>query len=95
MFVVTLKFSANKARAPQLMAGHNEWIGRGFADGVFLLAGSLAPGAGGAVLAHNVSRAALEARLAEDPFVAEDVVRPEIAEIAPGRTDDRLAFLKA
>ncbi len=94
MFVVTLKFSANKARAPQLMEGHNAWIRQGFDDGVFLLAGSLAPGAGGAVLAHNVSRADLETRVAADPFVAEDVVRPEIIEIAPGRTDDRLAFLK-
>lgn len=95
MFVVTLKFSANKARAPQLMDGHNAWIRQGFEAGVFLLAGSLAPGAGGAVLAYNLSRAELEARLAADPFVAEDVVQAEITEIAPGRTDDRLAFLKA
>ncbi len=94
MFVVTLTFSANKARAPQLMAAHNDWIARGFADGVFLLTGSLPPGAGGAVLAHNLTREALEARLAADPFVAEDVVRPEILEIAPGRTDPRLAFLQ-
>lgn len=95
MFVVTLKFSANKARAPELMDGHNAWIRQGFEDGVFLLTGSLAPGAGGAVLAHNLSRADLEARVMQDPFVAEGVVSADILEIAPGRTDDRLAFLKA
>lgn len=94
MFVVTLRFSANKAKAPQLMAGHNAWIRQGFDDGIFLLTGSLQPSAGGAVLAHNISRTDLEARLREDPFVAEDVVSTDILEIAPGRTDDRLVFLK-
>jgi hypothetical protein len=30
-----------------------------------------------------------------DPFVVEGVVIPDIIEIAPGRTDSRLAFLAA
>ena len=40
MFVVLLKFAANKARAPELMEGHKAWIDQGFADGVFLLTGT-------------------------------------------------------
>ncbi|EJC64114.1 YciI family protein [Rhizobium sp. 1AS11] len=94
MFVVTLKFSANKAKAPALMEGHNAWLKRGFDEGIFLLSGSIQPSAGGAVLAHNTSRADLETRVQQDPFVVEDVVTVNILEIAPGRTDDRLAFLK-
>jgi uncharacterized protein YciI len=93
MFVVTLKF-ANKAKAPQFMEGHNAWIKQGFEDGVFLLVGGLQPNAGGAVIAHNTARADLEVRVQEDPFVAEGVVSADIQEIAPGRVDDRLAFLK-
>ncbi|NEJ86293.1 hypothetical protein GR223_10090 [Rhizobium leguminosarum] len=95
MFVVTLKFSANKAKAPALMEGHNAWIRRGFDEGIFLLSGSTQPSAGGAVLAHNISRTDLEIRVQDDPFVVEDVVTVEILEITPGRTDERLAFLKA
>ena len=95
MFVVLLRFSANKARAADFMQAHNDWIRRGFDEGVFLLAGSLKPGLGGAVLAHAVTRADLEARVAEDPFVAQGVVSADIIEIAPGRADDRLAFLAA
>ncbi|HEV7372541.1 hypothetical protein [Arenibaculum sp.] len=95
MFVVTLRFSTNKAQAPRHMDGHNAWIRRGFEDGIFVLTGSLPGGAGGAVLAHNVSREELEALLREDPFVAETVVDADILEITPGRTDERLAFLKA
>ncbi len=95
MFVVTLRFSANKAQAPALMPAHNDWIRAGFDDGVFLMAGSLRPGLGGVVLAHGVTRADLETRVANDPFVAQDVVSADILEIAPGRADDRLAFLLA
>ncbi|MDU0363264.1 hypothetical protein RWK44_23010 [Rhizobium sp. 25PS6] len=95
MFVVTLKFSANKARASALMEGHNAWIKQGFDDGIFLLTGSLQQSAGGAVLAHNTSRADLEMRLQQDPFVVGGVVSADILEIAPGHTDDRLAFLRA
>lgn len=94
MFVVTLKFSANKAKAPALMEGHNAWLKRGFDEGIFLLSGSIQPSAGGAVLAHNTSRVDLETRVQQDPFVVENVVTADILEIAPGRTDDRLAFLK-
>lgn len=93
MFVVLLRFSADKSQAARFMDAHNAWLRRGFDDGVFLLAGSLPPGAGGGILAHNTARAALERRVSEDPFVAEGVVRAEIIEIAPGRTDDRLGFL--
>ncbi|CDZ37468.1 Hypothetical protein NGAL_HAMBI1145_39040 [Neorhizobium galegae bv. officinalis] len=94
MFIVTLKF-ADKAKAPQFMEGHNAWIRKGFDDGVFLLVGSLQPNAGGTVLVHNTTRADLEMRVTDDPFVAEGVVSADIQEIVPGPVDDRLAFLKA
>jgi uncharacterized protein YciI len=95
MFVVFLRFAANRAKAGQFMSGHNEWIRRGFDDGVFLLVGSLQPALGGGILAHNTSLADLQGRVKEDPFVAEQVVSAEIFEIAPSRTDERLGFLVA
>ncbi|MFE6866132.1 YciI family protein [Kitasatospora sp. NPDC057692] len=93
MFVVLLRFSANKAAADQYMDGHQQWIEQGLNEGVFLLVGSIEPGLGGAVLAHGGSKEALEERVKADPFVAQDVVRAEIIEIAPGMADDRLKFL--
>ncbi|MDA7948145.1 MAG: hypothetical protein MPJ78_11800 [Hyphomicrobiaceae bacterium] len=95
MFIVLLRFSANRASAGQFMEGHKAWLKRGFDDGVFLLAGSLQPGLGGGIVAHNVSRETLQARVEEDPFVAEDVVGFEIFEISPSRADNRLEFLIA
>ena len=93
MFVILLRFSNNKARAPEFMEAHNAWIQRGLEDGVFLVVGSLQPKAGGAILAHDLPLSELEARVNEDPFVAQDVVSAEILEITPARTDERLSFL--
>jgi uncharacterized protein YciI len=93
MFVVLLTFSDNRAQASQFMADHNAWIRRGFDDGVFLVTGSLQPGRGGGILAHHTSRADLETRVKNDPFVAHGVVSSEILEITPAQTDERLAFL--
>lgn len=93
MFVVLLKFSANKANASQFMDGHNAWIKRGFDDGVFLLVGSLQPKLGGGIVAHNTSLADLQSRVKLDPFVAENIVSAEILEITAAKADERLKFL--
>ncbi len=93
MFIVLLKFSANKSQAGKFMEGHKEWIKRGFDDGVFLMAGSLQPNMGGGILAHNTSLPELQSRVQGDPFVAQDVVSAEILEITPSRADERLKFL--
>ena len=93
MFIVLLKFSGNKGQASQFMEGHNEWIRRGFDDGVFLLVGSLQPNLGGGIVAHNTTLSELQSRVNNDPFVAEDVVSAEILEITPSKADERLTFL--
>ena len=93
MFIVLLKFSENKQQASEYMEGHNEWIKRGFDDGVFLLAGSLQPGLGGGIVAHNTSLIDLQTRVNDDPFVAQNVVSAEILEITPAKSDERLQFL--
>ena len=95
MFMILLRFSDNRDKAPQFMEGHNAWLKRGFDDDVFLLAGSLQPQSGGGIVAHNASRADLQSRVEEDPFVAENVVSAEILEIKPAKADERLNFLLA
>lgn len=93
MFIIFLKFSGNKAKAPQFMDGHKEWIKNGLSEGIFLLVGSLQPSAGGGILAHNISRPDLEKRVQADPFVAQNIVDAEIFELSPAQADPRLAFL--
>ncbi len=93
MFIVLLKFSDNKAQAGEFMKSHNEWVKRGFDDGVFLLAGSLQPNLGGSIMVHNTSQTELQSRINKDPFVVNNVVSTEILEITPAKADERLDFL--
>jgi len=95
MYVVFLRFSARRDQASRLMQAHKDWLQQGFDEGVFLLAGSLQPQAGGMILASGVTLAQLEDRVSDDPFVAEDVVHAEIVAVTPSKTDPRLAFLLA
>ena len=93
MFIVLLKFSDNKSQASQFMDEHNAWVKRGIDDGIFLLVGSLQPNMGGGIMASNITLSELENRVKEDPFVAKNVVTPEIIEITPAKCDERLQFL--
>jgi len=93
MFIVLLKFSANRNQAPHSMDEHKAWLKRGFDDGVFLLAGSLEPSMGGGILAHNTSLPDLQKRVSEDPFVVKSIVSAEIVELDPAKADERLQFL--
>ena len=93
MFIVFLKFSSNKSQAGDFMQAHNQWIKRGFDDAVFLLVGSLQPGIGGGILAHNTSLSELEDRVNKDPFVEKDIVMAEIIEFTPSKAQERLKFL--
>lgn len=93
MFIVFLRFSTHKDQAGALMDAHKAWIEQGVSDGIFFLVGSLKPNGGGAILAHKLSRAALETRVSLDPFVEHGVVSAEIVEVAPAKVDERLRFL--
>ena len=93
MFIVLLRFSDNKANAGQFMEGHNAWLKRGFDDHVFLLAGTIQPKLGGAIVAHNTTHGELQQRLDEDPFIAANVVKAELIEITPSKTAESMTFL--
>jgi len=93
MFVILLKLSENKSKAGEFMDAHNDWIKRGFEDGVFLLVGSLQSGLGGSVIAHNTSLSALQERVNDDPFVVQNIASAEILEIDAKKADERLSFL--
>ena len=93
MFVVLLRFAENRGEASQYMAAHNDWIQRGFSDGVFLVVGSLQEKLGSGILAQENEIERLKERIDQDPFVIHNIVTAEIIEIAPNRVDERLAFM--
>lgn len=93
MYLAHFTFSSNMDAAAEHIAGHEDWVRKSAEDGYILLVGRTQPEPGGVLLAAGISLEDLQARLAEDPFVAHDVVAVKITEIAPQLTDPRLAFL--
>ena len=92
MYIVLLRFSENKSLAGNFMQAHNEWLQKGFDDGVFFLAGSLSIG-GGAILAKKVERRDLDDVIMNDPFIKEGIVSSEVFEIDPKKANKQLSFL--
>lgn len=93
MHIILLKFSDNKGAAGEHMEAHKNWLQQGFDEGVFMLAGSLGDNQGGGIIAKADSLESLAERVNLDPFVSENVVRPEIIEMNPSRANPQLEFL--
>lgn len=92
MHIILLKFGNNKLAASQFMEAHNAWIAKGFDDGIFHSVGSLDIG-GGFILAHGEGHQAIMHRVAEDPFVANDIVQAEVHQVDVKRSAPKLAHL--
>ncbi|CUH81027.1 YciI-like protein [Tritonibacter multivorans] len=93
MFFILLRFSIHADRVAEFLEAHTAWLAQGFEEGVFLSAGAMSDGDGEAILAVAEDLAAVEARVARDPFVIEGVMEVEITGMAPTMLDDRLSFL--
>ncbi len=94
MFIVRLTYTAPLEEIDREVEAHRAWVEAGLAEGVFVAAGPLVPRTGGVILAHGVTREALDARLAEDPFARAGLVQVEVVDYAIRVADPRLAFLK-
>ena len=62
-------------RAPELIAAHRGFLKAGYDKGNFLLSGPTIPPKGGVLVARAVSREALDAMLAEEPYTKAGVMR--------------------
>ena len=93
MHIILLRFSDDRQNATRHLPGHNAWLKRGIEDGVFLMAGSLGSNLGGAILAHGASRAKIQDRVNEDPFVRENVVSAEVLEFSPSVASEDFQFV--
>jgi len=92
MYIVLLRL-VEAANAPEYLEGHKVWLQQAFADEVFFYVGGIHDGGGGVVIAAGISSEELAALVAQDPFVIEGVVTPEIIKLDTTMSDPRLAFL--
>lgn len=80
MFVTTLTYIVELDRIEGALPDHVAWLDRQYADGVMVISGRQQPRVGGVILWRNLSREDLEARVAEDPFVARSLATATVTE---------------
>ncbi|MGE5478577.1 MAG: YciI family protein [Bacteroidales bacterium] len=93
MFIVLLTYTAPLEQVDRHVAAHRDWLAACYDDGIFLASGPQQPRVGGAILAHGLSRAELDRRLAADPFAQAGVANYQVVQMEVRLADARLAFL--
>jgi len=94
MFVIELTYKVDLTEIDGAMKAHVAWLQRHYAAGTFVVSGRKVPRDGGIILANGHDRAAVEAAVREDPFVARGLADVRVIEFnASQRGDDLPARL--
>ncbi len=89
MFVIELVYKADLAVIEAAMKEHVGWLNKHYASGTFVVSGRKIPRDGGIIIASGGERAASEAIVREDPFVARRLAEYRLIEFRESqRADD-------
>ena len=91
MFVVVLRFTANRDNASQYLEGHKDWIGQGIDAGVFLVVGTLQ--SGGAVPSWRTTRRCPSFRAVSTPIRSSPLTSCSQRSSRSGQTPSRVVEL--
>jgi uncharacterized protein YciI len=80
MFIIELQYKVALTKIDAHMRAHMRFLKAQYAAGRFVVSGRKVPRDGGIILAVGESRAAIEALMAEDPFVAHGLADYRIVE---------------
>jgi uncharacterized protein YciI len=89
VFVIELSYKVDLARIDAAMGAHVAWLNRHYAAHTFVMSGRNIPRDGGIIIATGSDRAAIEAIIQQDPFVARGLADYRLIEFrASQRADD-------
>jgi uncharacterized protein YciI len=88
MFIIELIYKVDLAQIDAAMKSHVAWLKRHYAAGTFVVSGRKVPRDGGIILATGHDRAALEAIVREDPFVANGLADYRLVEFRASQLAD-------
>lgn len=94
MFIVSLTYIRPLEEIDSLMAKHVVWLKKHYKSGLFIASGRQVPRKGGVILARSGDRPALEAILAQDPFIKSGCARADVVEFKPSMTAPGAEVLK-
>ena len=88
MFIIELIYKVDLAQIDAAMKSHVAWLKRHYAAGAFVVSGRKVPRDGGIILATGHDRAAIEAIVREDPFVANGLADYRLVEFRASQLAD-------
>jgi uncharacterized protein YciI len=83
MFLVLSRYVKPIEEVDRFIPEHRAFLARYYNSGLFIVSGPFQPRTGGLILTADASREAIEAALAEDPFVRENIAEYDIREFTP------------
>ena len=83
LFVIDLDYTVPFEQIEPLLGPHMAFVAQAYQQGHFLLSGPKEPRTGGIVLAQAPNLETLQALLAQDPFITENVVQLTISSFQP------------
>ena len=90
LFIVDLEYLVPFDQIEPHLEAHMAFVRRGYDSGQFLMSGAKVPRSGGVILARGESRAAVEAQMAQDPFLAEGLCALKVTEFRATTLADAL-----
>ena len=94
MYVIVLHYKAPIDVIDRYRPVHLDWLQKYYDAGHFIASGRQNPLVGGVILSHAMPRAQLDAILAEDPFIENDLADTIIIEFLPHMTAPGFESLK-
>ena len=83
LFVIDLEYTVPFDQIEPVLAPHMDFVAQAYQQGHFLLSGPKDPRTGGIVVAQAPNLETLQALLAQDPFVSENLVKVTISSFQP------------
>lgn len=89
MFLLLSRYVKPMDEVDRLIPEHRAFLERYYASGLFIVSGPQQPRVGGVIVTADAPREAIDAALAEDPFVREGVSDYEIIEFNATKRAER------
>jgi uncharacterized protein YciI len=93
MYLLLSRYLKSTEEVDRFIPEHRAFLERYYDSGLFIVSGPLQPRTGGVILTVDAPRETIEAALAQDPFVRENISEYQILEFAATKRAER--FVKA
>ena len=94
MFLIDVQYVMSLEEVDEALADHVAFLNENYARGIFVVSGRKIPRTGGIILARGLSRAELDALLAQDPFQQRGIAVYQVTEFVASMAAPDVAALK-